>query len=92
MNTRARTLVTRFIVYTLLFGAGGTGLLWLCLPLLKGFLLHVPGAIHQAFLTALPAVLTAALASAAALAFSHHGHGTRENKQDFSVFSFGSAQ
>jgi len=87
VNTRARFLLTRFVVSSLLFGIAGAGLVWLLLPVLKGVLgSEIQGEREMVFVSALPSILTITLAAAAALSFSKYGHGAQEDAEDYSFF------
>lgn len=98
MNDRARVLISRFILCSLLFGALIAGLIWLLLPVLHGtfgveiftrassVLRIQDGSLKQEmeFFSVLPALLGIGLAAAAAFAFSQYGHGAQHTPDDYS--------
>jgi tetratricopeptide (TPR) repeat protein len=91
MNARAKTLLSRFILFTLLLSGAGIGFFWLLLPILRGIFGAGPfGPItateDMLFISSIPAIMTIALACAGAISFSGYGYGSQEHAGDYAFF------
>ena len=91
MNARAKSLLTHFILYTLLFSSIGIGLCFVFIPVLRGVLGdavfgNALATDSMLVISSLPSVMAVSLACAGAMAFSGYGHGSQESNEDYSFF------